>query len=67
MISLFMNASKILCDSIDWRSDKCEKIQVIIDGTKQMTRALPSMEVKVDQWDPFVTFIMLSKLDEETQ
>lgn len=43
------------------------RIQAIIDGTKQMTRALPSMGVKVDQWDPFVIFIILSKLDGETR
>lgn len=43
------------------------KLQAIIDGTKQMLRALPAMGTKVDQWDPFVSFIILSKLDDETR
>lgn len=44
-----------------------QKIFTVINGTKQMLRALPGLDVNVAQWDPFILFILLSKLDEETR
>lgn len=32
-----------------------------------MLRALPGLNVNVTQWDPFILFTLLSKLDEETR
>lgn len=42
-------------------------LRAIIDVTNQMLRALPAMKTKVDQWDPFLNFIVKTKLDEETR
>lgn len=44
-----------------------QKIFTVINGTRQMLRALPGLEVNVTQWDPFILFILLSKLDEDTR
>lgn len=43
------------------------KIRAIIDGTNQMLRALPTLNCPVRGWDPFVNFIISTKLDEETR
>lgn len=42
-------------------------LRAIVDGTNQMLRALPSLNVEVDNWDPFVNLIIITKLDEETR
>lgn len=39
----------------------------IVDATNQMLRALPHLDVSVDEWDPFLIFIIISKLDDETR
>lgn len=39
----------------------------IIDTTNQMLRALPNLGVEVTSWDPFVEFIVTTKMDEETR
>lgn len=43
------------------------RIRAIIDGTNQMLRALPSLGIDVRNWDPFVTLIIITKLDEDTR
>lgn len=43
------------------------KLRAIIDVTNQMIRALPSLGVVVDSWDPFITMIINSKLDDFTR
>lgn len=42
-------------------------LRQIIDTTNQMLRALPNLGVEVASWDPFVEFIITTKLDEETR
>lgn len=42
-------------------------IRAIIDTTNQLLRALPGIKIKVDNWDPFLIFIIKTKLDEETR
>lgn len=44
-----------------------QKIFTVINGTKQMIQALPGLGVVVTHWDPFILFVLLSKLDEETR
>lgn len=44
-----------------------QKIFTIVNGTRQMLRALPGLDVNVTHWDPFILFILLSKLDDETR
>lgn len=44
-----------------------QRIQSIINGTNQMIRALPGVGVQVNNWDPFISFVILSKLDESTR
>lgn len=39
----------------------------MINGTNQMLRALPGLEVNVEHWDPFIPSMLLSKLDEDTR
>lgn len=50
-------------------SNKAQFISLrhIVDTTNQMLRALPTLSVPVDHWDPFINLIVLSKLDEETR
>ena len=43
------------------------KVRAIIDGAKQMLRALPTLGVNVKHWDPFVNLIIITKLDEDTR
>lgn len=40
-------------------------LRAIIDATNQMLRALPGLKVVVDNWDPFLNFIIRTKLSEE--
>lgn len=40
-------------------------IRAIIDVTNQMLRALPGLDVKVDNWDPILSFTIRSKLTED--
>lgn len=44
-----------------------QKMFTVINGTKQMIQALPGLGVVVAHWDPFILFVLLSKLDEETR
>lgn len=44
-----------------------QRIQAIINGTNQMMRALPGVGIEVGNWDPFISFVILSKLDEATR
>lgn len=44
-----------------------QRIQAVINGTNQMLRALPGLGVNVVHWDPFILFVLLSKLDEDTR
>lgn len=41
-------------------------LRAIVDTTNQMLRALPSLGVSVTHWDPFVSFVISTKLDRET-
>lgn len=43
------------------------KLRVIVDTTNQMLRALPTFGVEISTWDPFLTLIIESKLDDETR
>lgn len=43
------------------------KLRTIIDVTNQMIRALPNLGVEVSSWDPFISMIISSKLDEFTR
>lgn len=43
------------------------KIRTIVDATNQMLRALPSLEISVENWDPFLVLILNMKMDEETR
>lgn len=43
------------------------RIRAIIDATNQMIRALPNLGADVHHWDPFISLIVTSKLDEETR
>lgn len=42
-------------------------IRVIVDAANQMLRALPGLNVTVDNWDPFMIFIIKTKVDDETR
>lgn len=42
-------------------------LRKIVDTTNQMIRALPTLEVSVDTWDPFIELIISRKLDEYTR
>lgn len=44
-----------------------QKLQIIIDGTNQLIRALPTFDVDVSSWDSILKFIIVSKLDEKTR
>lgn len=41
-------------------------IRIIVDTTNQMIRALPGLGISVSQWDPFINFVLSTKLDRET-
>lgn len=43
------------------------RLRAIVDATNQMTRALPTLDVSVENWDPFIILIILTKLDEITR
>lgn len=43
------------------------KVRAIIDGTNQMLRAIPTLSVDVNNWDPFVNLIIITKMDEDTR
>lgn len=43
------------------------RLRAIVDATNQMVRALPSLGADVQRWDPFITLIVTTKLDEETR
>lgn len=42
-------------------------LRAIIDATNQMLRALPTLGVPVTSWDPFVNYIIVRKLDDESR
>lgn len=44
-----------------------QSLRQIVDTTNQMMRALPNLGIVVTSWDPFVTFIVESKLDDKTR
>lgn len=44
-----------------------QKLQIVVDGTNQLLRALPTFKVDVSSWDPILKFIIVSKLDEKTR
>lgn len=44
---------------------KSEEIRRVIDATNQLLRALPGLQVPVTGWDPFLVFIVCTKLNEE--
>lgn len=43
------------------------KIRAIVDGTNQMLHALPGLGVQIENWDPFISLIINTKLDEMTR
>lgn len=43
------------------------KLRAIIDTANQMRRALPAFNISVITWDPWINFIVLTKLDEGTR
>ncbi|XP_031634739.1 uncharacterized protein LOC116348029 [Contarinia nasturtii] len=43
-----------------------EAIRSLIDTTESAIRSIETLEIKIDEWDPFLVFILQSKLDKET-
>lgn len=45
----------------------CQALRQIVDTTNQMLRAMATFNVPTSTWDPFLTLIVESKLDEKTR
>lgn len=43
------------------------RLRMLIDGTNQMLRSLPNLNIQVDTWDPIITLILYMKLDDVTR
>lgn len=60
-IRKFLEASAIRHRATHWN------LRAIIDATNQMFHALPGLGTKIENWDPFINFIVKTKIDEETR
>lgn len=43
------------------------EIRSLIDTTKEALQSIETLHVMIDDWDPFVVFIVQSKMDEKTR